>query len=82
MYFLPEDQPEHKAGYPLSDVVYDRVRAFRSSVPPVATSLVHLDYWPGNVLWLDGKVTAIVDWDFASYGDPALDVAISEWTCI
>jgi aminoglycoside phosphotransferase (APT) family kinase protein len=75
MYFLREDQPQSKAGYPLSDVIYDTVRAYSSSIPPVTTSLIHLDYWPGNVLWRDGQVTAIVDWDFASYGDPALDVA-------
>ena len=70
MYFLREDQPESKAGHPLSDVIYDTVRAYRSSIPPITTSLVHLDYWPGNVLWRDGQVMAILDWDFASYGDP------------
>ena len=75
MYFLREDEPERKAGHPLSDVIYDTVRAYRSSVPPVTTSLIHMDYWDGNVLWADGRVTAILDWDFASYGDPALDVA-------
>lgn len=75
MYFLRDDQPESKGGHPLSDVIYDTVRAYRPSVPQVTTSLVHLDYWPGNVLWRDGQVTAILDWGFASYGDPALDVA-------
>lgn len=75
MYFLRADQPKSKAGHPLSDVIYDTVTAYRPSVPQVTTSLVHLDYWPGNVLWHEGQVTAILDWDFASYGDPALDVA-------
>ena len=35
---------------------------------------LHMDYWPGNVLWLDGRVSAVLDWDAAAYGDPALDV--------
>ena len=38
-------------------------------------SLVHNDLWPGNVL-LDpasGRVTGIVDWERALYGDPLLD---------
>ena len=34
-----------------------------------------MDYWQGNVLWHRGHVSAVVDWDFASYGDPAIDVA-------
>ena len=35
---------------------------------------LHMDYWPGNVLWLDGRMSAVLDWDAAAYGDPALDV--------
>ncbi len=33
-----------------------------------------MDYWPGNVLWVDSRVSAVLDWDAAGYGDPALDV--------
>ena len=34
-----------------------------------------MDYWPGNVLWHKGQISAVVDWDFGAYGDPAIDVA-------
>ena len=34
-----------------------------------------MDYWHGNVLWHENRVSAVVDWDFASFGDPAIDVA-------
>ena len=34
-----------------------------------------MDYWPGNVLWHEGRISAVLDWDAAAYGDPALDVA-------
>ena len=37
--------------------------------------MVHIDYWPGNVLWDQGQITAVVDWEEAAYGDPAIDVA-------
>jgi aminoglycoside phosphotransferase (APT) family kinase protein len=37
--------------------------------------LVHSDFWGGNVLCQEGKITAVVDWEEASYGDPGVDVA-------
>jgi aminoglycoside phosphotransferase (APT) family kinase protein len=39
--------------------------------PPV---LVHGDYHYGNLIFRDGKVAAIVDWEIAQLGDPLLDV--------
>ena len=35
----------------------------------------HTDYWSGNILWLRDKISAVVDWEEAGYGDPAGDVA-------
>ena len=75
LFFLRGDEPERRAGHALSDVIYRTVRELSLSVSPVAASLVHMDYWHGNVLWRNGQVTAILDWDHASYGDPALDVS-------
>ena len=37
----------------------------------------HGDFWPGNMLWHDGNVAAIIDWEEASIGDPLFDVAIA-----
>jgi aminoglycoside phosphotransferase (APT) family kinase protein len=42
--------------------------------PPV---LLHGDYWPGNVLWREGRLVAVVDWEDAKSGDPLIDLAIS-----
>lgn len=36
-------------------------------------SLVHGDPGPGNVLFADGEVLAVTDWEFAHVGDPAED---------
>ena len=40
---------------------------------PVA--LLHGDYWPGNILWQDGQLMAVIDWEDAQVGDPLADVA-------
>lgn len=37
--------------------------------------LLHGDFWPGNLLWRDGRLTAILDWEDAALGDPVSDVA-------
>lgn len=37
--------------------------------------LVHADYWPGNLLWSDGRLVAVLDWEDAAVGDPLADLA-------
>jgi aminoglycoside phosphotransferase (APT) family kinase protein len=37
--------------------------------------LVHLDFHPLNLLWHDGRLSAVLDWANAGGGDPRLDVA-------
>jgi aminoglycoside phosphotransferase (APT) family kinase protein len=39
--------------------------------------LLHGDYWPGNLLWQHGKLSAVLDWEEAKVGDPLGDVAIA-----
>jgi aminoglycoside phosphotransferase (APT) family kinase protein len=39
------------------------------------TVLVQGDTGPGNFLYQDGRVTAVVDWELAHWGDPMDDVA-------
>lgn len=39
--------------------------------------LLHGDFWPENLLWQDGAVAAILDWEDAAVGDPLSDVACS-----
>jgi len=38
-------------------------------------ALIHGDFFGGNVLWADGDVAAVIDWDRASRGSPTVDVA-------
>jgi aminoglycoside phosphotransferase (APT) family kinase protein len=37
--------------------------------------LLHGDFWPGNVLWDDGRLAAVLDWEEAAIGDPLCDLA-------
>jgi aminoglycoside phosphotransferase (APT) family kinase protein len=37
--------------------------------------LLHGDFWPGNTLWKDGRLVAVLDWEDAAVGDPLADVA-------
>lgn len=45
--------------------------------PPRAArlSLVHSDMGPGNFLYQGGRVTALLDWEVAHWGDPMEDLA-------
>jgi aminoglycoside phosphotransferase (APT) family kinase protein len=38
-------------------------------------ALVHADLGPAHVLCTDGRVTGVIDWSDARFGDPALDLA-------
>lgn len=40
-----------------------------------AAALLHGDFWPGNILWLDGRIAAVLDWEDATVGDPLSDLA-------
>ncbi len=42
--------------------------------PPV---LLHGDFWLGNLLWADGQLTGIIDWEDAMLGDPLADLGKS-----
>lgn len=37
--------------------------------------LLHGDFWPENLLWRDGALAAILDWEDGAIGDPLSDVA-------
>jgi len=39
------------------------------------TCVLHGDYFPGNIVWRDGDIAAVIDWESAALGDPMADVA-------
>ncbi|RIJ23481.1 DUF1679 domain-containing protein [Henriciella barbarensis] len=41
--------------------------------------LLHGDLWPENLIWSQGRIAALLDWEDAAIGDPLSDVAC---TCL
>ena len=74
LYFLSGEWPERMAGHPLSDTIYDAIRELRDGLIADRPVFLHMDFWPGNILWVDGRISAVLDWDASAYGDPAIDV--------
>ena len=59
-----------------SPVAEVALRCLDGSVPPATqVSLCHGDAGPGNFLHEAGRVTALLDWEFAHLGDPHDDLA-------
>ncbi len=40
--------------------------------------LLHGDFWPENLLWQNGAIACVLDWEDAATGDPLSDVACCE----
>jgi aminoglycoside phosphotransferase (APT) family kinase protein len=56
--------------------VWDRAIETATGPPPDGpAAFIHRDYHPGNTLWAERRLTAIVDWTTASWGAPSVDVA-------
>lgn len=48
---------------------------FAGGPPPTPQGLVHRDFHPGNLLWLEQRISGVIDWAETSWGPPDLDVA-------
>lgn len=56
------------------------LRWLAENLPPaVPPALVHGDFRMGNLLVMDGALTAVLDWENAHLGDPCQDIG---WACI
>ncbi|MFK7915681.1 MAG: phosphotransferase family protein [Pseudomonadales bacterium] len=49
------------------------IRNWRTS--PGAAELLHGDFWPGNILWHEGRLAAVIDWEDAAIGSALSDLA-------
>jgi aminoglycoside phosphotransferase (APT) family kinase protein len=50
------------------------VRSAWTQITGSAEVLTHHDYWSGNVVWRDGKLTGVVDWSGAARGPRGFDL--------
>ena len=47
---------------------------------PVPAALLHMDVWAQNILAdEDGRLTGLLDWDRALYGDPEIEFAVLDY---
>jgi aminoglycoside phosphotransferase (APT) family kinase protein len=74
---LVSKRPEKLNQELLEPLVRDALDAVWPLPPPKRASLIHGDFWPGNVLWQDGEITGVIDWEEAGIGDLLYDLAIS-----
>jgi aminoglycoside phosphotransferase (APT) family kinase protein len=58
-----------------------KIRSVLASVFPSVVenryTFRHGDFWPGNMVWKDSELAAVIDWEETSIGDPLFDVAIA-----
>jgi aminoglycoside phosphotransferase (APT) family kinase protein len=76
LWFLGDGvMPERMKNHPAGEAVWKTVVEHLPNLKPVEPALTHIDYWRGNLLWNQSRLTAVIDWEEASLGDPAQDVA-------
>lgn len=85
--FLEEAEQEVSAALATKPQALDhsleegRIREMLEAVWPIPERnprvLLHGDYWPGNILWQQNQITAVIDWEDAQCGDPLKDFANS-----
>lgn len=57
-----------------SDALLARLERDRACFDEVKTpSLVHLDMWDGNIFVHEGRLSGVIDWERAVWGDPFMD---------
>ncbi|HEV7266081.1 MAG TPA: phosphotransferase family protein [Falsiroseomonas sp.] len=66
------------AGTPRPVLEWGLRAAERGAPSPVPAVLVHNDFRTGNLMLDASGVTAVLDWEFAAWGDPAADLG---WLC-
>ncbi len=73
---LGRERPFPSPTFPQETQIRQAV-AKHNLLPPNKPALLHGDFWPGNCLWRDGELTAVIDWEDAQLGDPLVDLAQS-----
>ncbi|CAM3901719.1 phosphotransferase [Cohnella lubricantis] len=58
-----------------SSLIREALQRIEPSPPRNKETLLHGDYWPGNMLWKNGRLVAVIDWEDAAIGDPLADLA-------
>jgi aminoglycoside phosphotransferase (APT) family kinase protein len=84
LWFLNRDNviPHYVSNHPKGMAAWNAMLDYWLELIDVSPALVHIDYWAGNILWENGEISAVVDWEEAAQGDPGIDVAYSRMDMI
>lgn len=69
------ENPELVLEHPLGEDLLRRRVMLASREAEAKTVFSHTDFWPGNTLWDDGRLTAVIDWESPATGEREMDVA-------
>ena len=80
--FLPDlmDELQSRLTQPSAQKTKHIQEALIHALPRIQVnepSLLHGDYWLGNILWRDGNLAVVIDWEDAMIGDPLSDLGKS-----
>lgn len=67
--------PELLLEHPLGEDLLRRRVALGHAAPEGEMVFSHTDYWPGNTLWKDGELKAVIDWESPATAVRGIDVA-------
>jgi aminoglycoside phosphotransferase (APT) family kinase protein len=82
-WFLKYDSPpRYMEEYPGGADLWHFIRKLSHDFHADSPSLLHIDYWSGNILWHENEISGVLDWEEAAYGDPAIDVAYARMNLI
>ena len=73
-----EDPIQGVLDYLPGDSQWDSIREVVSmyTMRSADESLLHGDYWPGNILWDGSELVAVIDWEDAAIGSSISDLAM------
>ena len=82
-WFLKYDTPpRYLQDYPGGANLWHTLRNLSFNLVADTPSLLHIDYWTGNILWHENEISAVLDWEEAAYGDSAVDVAYARMNMV
>jgi len=67
--------PTYMANHPDGPSVWEAIERLLPTWQAPPSAFVHTDYWIGQVLWAQERISAVLDWEEAGYGDPIYDLA-------
>lgn len=74
---LPDRRPQRANDMLAESRIRQALDSYKPRPQRNSPVLLHGDYWPGNILWSEGRLVAVIDWEDAHLGNPLSDLARS-----